>query len=154
MHQTLVPDPFFILINNAKQPLHAKNYFKNKIFWKGINKNLLKSNLYFFFPTQSLLMDKISKNKRSLELVTSPSLGYKTSSEKFLYKLYIIWPSLMLSYKAVFELFQKLHLQIYATQCMTSVIIPLSFVLLNLEKVERKRKKYKSLNISRTKWAF
>ena len=28
-------------------------------------------------------------------------------------------------YKAVFELFQKLHLQIYASQFMTSQIIPL-----------------------------
>ena len=37
---------------------------------------------------------------------------------------------------------------------MTSYIIPLSFVLLNLESVERKGKKYKNLNISRTKRAF
>ena len=45
--------------------------------------------------------------------------------------------------------FQKLHLQIYASQCMTSLIIPLPFALLNLAKVERKMKKYKSLNIWR-----
>ena len=32
MHQKLVPDPCFILVNNAKQPLHARNSFKNKIF--------------------------------------------------------------------------------------------------------------------------
>ena len=25
MHQKLVPDPFFILVNNSKQSLHAKN---------------------------------------------------------------------------------------------------------------------------------
>ena len=31
-HQKLFPDPFLILINNPKQPLHARNYFKNKIF--------------------------------------------------------------------------------------------------------------------------
>ena len=30
-------------------------------------------------------MDKIIKNKRDLELVTSRSSGYETSSEKFLY---------------------------------------------------------------------
>ena len=30
--QKLAPDPFFILVNNPKQPLHASNYFKNKIF--------------------------------------------------------------------------------------------------------------------------
>ena len=32
MHQKLVPDPIFILVNNPKQPLHARNSFKNKIF--------------------------------------------------------------------------------------------------------------------------
>ena len=37
---------------------------------------------------------------------------------------------------------------------MTSQIIPLSLVLLNLERVERKAKNYKDLNISRTKRAF
>ena len=36
-------------------------------------------------------MDKITKNKRGLELVTSRSSGYETSSEKFQ-----IWPSLMM----------------------------------------------------------
>ena len=47
----------------------------------------------------------------------------------------------MMSCKVVFELFQKLHLQIYASQFMISEITPLSFVLLNLESVERKDKK-------------
>ena len=32
VHQKVVPDPFLILVNNPKQPLHARNYFKNKIF--------------------------------------------------------------------------------------------------------------------------
>ena len=49
---------------------------------------------------------------------------------------------------------QKLHIQIYADQYMTSLIIPLQFVLLNLEKMERKREKYKILNISRMNRAF
>ena len=43
MHQKLVPNSFFILVNNPKQPLHARNSFKNKIFWKRIIKNPLKS---------------------------------------------------------------------------------------------------------------
>ena len=30
--QILVPDPFFILVNNPKQPLHASNSFENKTF--------------------------------------------------------------------------------------------------------------------------
>ena len=31
VHQRLVPDPFLILVYSPKQPLHARNYFKNKI---------------------------------------------------------------------------------------------------------------------------
>ena len=31
VHQKLVPG-FLILVNNPKQPLHARNSFKNKIF--------------------------------------------------------------------------------------------------------------------------
>ena len=33
VHQRLVPDPLLILVNNPKRPLHARNSFKNKIFW-------------------------------------------------------------------------------------------------------------------------
>ena len=50
--------------------------------------------------------------------------------------------------------FKSLHLQIYASQCMTSLIIPLSFVLLILEKVERKRKKYQNLQYLENKKSF
>ena len=32
MHQKLVQDPLLVLVNDAKQPLHARNGFKNKIF--------------------------------------------------------------------------------------------------------------------------
>ena len=28
----IITDPFFILVNNPKQPLHTRNFFKNKIF--------------------------------------------------------------------------------------------------------------------------
>ena len=28
----LAPDPFLILLNNPKQPLNARNPFKNKVF--------------------------------------------------------------------------------------------------------------------------
>ena len=30
------PDPFLIFLNNPKEPLHTKNYYKNKVFWKSI----------------------------------------------------------------------------------------------------------------------
>ena len=39
----------------------------------------------FFLSSQVLLMNKIIQNKRGLELVTIPSLGYKTISVKSLY---------------------------------------------------------------------
>ena len=81
----LAPEPFLILLNSPKQPLHARNYFKNKVFWKGIIKNLLKSELYFFFQTQSLLIDKVIKNKRGLKQGTSHSSGYKTNTQKIIY---------------------------------------------------------------------
>ena len=32
VHQKLAPDPFLILLNNPKRPLHARNSFKNNIF--------------------------------------------------------------------------------------------------------------------------
>ena len=32
VHQKLVPDPCLILVNNPKQPLHARSSSKNKIF--------------------------------------------------------------------------------------------------------------------------
>ena len=36
VHQMLAPDSFLILLNNPKQPLHARIFFKNKLFWKRI----------------------------------------------------------------------------------------------------------------------
>ena len=38
MHQKQLPDPIF----NFEQPLHARNFFKNKIFSKRIIKALRK----------------------------------------------------------------------------------------------------------------
>ena len=31
MHQKLVPEPVLVLVNNPKQPLHAINFFENKL---------------------------------------------------------------------------------------------------------------------------
>ena len=47
VHQKLFPDPFFILVNNPKQPLHTRNFFKNKIFWKDYQKPFKKLTLFF-----------------------------------------------------------------------------------------------------------
>ena len=51
----------------------------------------------------------------------------------------------MMQYKVVFELFQKLHLQIYASQFMISWIIPFPFVLFSLERNGRKLQKFEYL---------
>ena len=64
-----IPDPFLILVNNSKQPLHARNLFKY-IFKKDYQKNFKKLTLFFFW-TQSF------SKTRGLELVTSHSSGYK-----------------------------------------------------------------------------
>ena len=32
VHRKLIPDPFLILVNSPKQPLHVTNYFESKIF--------------------------------------------------------------------------------------------------------------------------
>ena len=40
LHQKVVPDPFIILVNNPKQPLHARNFFKNNILKEDYQKAL------------------------------------------------------------------------------------------------------------------
>ena len=48
VHQKLAPDPFLILLNNPKQPLHARNSFKSKrYFERGLSKSLWKVFLFF-----------------------------------------------------------------------------------------------------------
>ena len=61
-----------------------ESFLKVRYFKRGFSKNLKKGN-FFFFQIQSILIDKIVKNKRDLELVTNRSSGYETSSEKFCY---------------------------------------------------------------------
>ena len=38
VHQMLAPDLLLILLNNLKQPLHARDSFKDKVFGKWIIK--------------------------------------------------------------------------------------------------------------------
>ena len=49
VHQNLAPDSSLILLNNPKQPLHARNSFRNKVFWKRIIKSLKKFTFIFSF---------------------------------------------------------------------------------------------------------
>ena len=79
------PRPLFYFGKQPKTAIACKEFLQKQDILEGIIKSLLKIKLYFFFPDQSLLIDKVIKNKKGLELVTSPSSGYKTSSKKFLY---------------------------------------------------------------------
>ena len=68
-------------------------------------KALKKLTVFFLLNPVSFLTDKIIKNKRGLELVTSRSSG-----------LLLVIYYLTKFDEAVFEWFQKLHLQVYASQ--------------------------------------
>ena len=68
-------------------------YLKITYFESGLSETFKR--VYFFFQTQSLLMDKVFKNERDLELVTSCSFVYEISSQIYYIILYIICPSLM-----------------------------------------------------------
>ena len=72
--QKLVLDSFLILVNNPKQPLHARNSFKNKIFWKKIIKKAFKK-LTLFFPSKLVLCNGQSYQKQK---------GPGTSDQSFL----------------------------------------------------------------------
>ena len=50
---------------------------KVRYFERELSKSLKKVNFIFSFEPSPFLLDKIIKNKRSLELVTSCSSGYK-----------------------------------------------------------------------------
>ena len=49
MHQKLDSDPFLILVNDSKQPLHARNSSKIGYFERRLSKNLKKFDLIFSF---------------------------------------------------------------------------------------------------------
>ena len=51
MHQNLVPDSFVILLNNPKQPLHARNSFIKKDILKEDYQKPFKMLTVFFLPT-------------------------------------------------------------------------------------------------------
>ena len=46
MYQKPVPDLFIILVNNPKEPLHARNSFQ-RYFQRGLSKSLKKVTLFF-----------------------------------------------------------------------------------------------------------
>ena len=63
MHQKLVPDLFIILVNNPKQPLHARNYFLKRYFERGLSKSLKKGNFIFSFKPSPFNRQDYQKQK-------------------------------------------------------------------------------------------
>ena len=59
VHQKLIPDPLLILVNNPKQPLHARNYFESKIFWKMIIKKVIS-----FFLSNPVPLNRQNNQKQ------------------------------------------------------------------------------------------
>ena len=84
------PRPLFYFGKQPKTAIACKEFLQKQDILEGIIKSLLKIKLYFFFPNQSLLIDKVIKNKKGLELVTSCYSLHETNLEKFLCSLYII----------------------------------------------------------------
>ena len=70
MHQELARGPFLVLLNNPKPTLDKRNCLKQDVLKKEYKKALEKL-ISFFILNQSLLIEKVIKNKRGAELVTS-----------------------------------------------------------------------------------
>ena len=152
MHQKLVPDPFLILVNNPKQPLHAINSFENKIFLKEDYQKPLKNSTLFFLP------NPVPFNVQSYQKQKGPG-----TNDQLLLRLQNLFrkiPLLVMYYLTNFDdvissswVISKIT---FANLCkpIHDIINYSTSILFNLESVQRKRKNYKNLNISRTKIAF
>ena len=60
VNEKLIPDPFLVLVNNPKQPLHTRNSFINHIFWKShiiLSKSFKKVNFIFLPNRMSSICD-------------------------------------------------------------------------------------------------
>ena len=61
------PRPLFNSGKFLKQPLRARNYYKNKIFWKRITKKTLKKSTLFFLPDPVLFNGQSYQKQKGSE---------------------------------------------------------------------------------------
>ena len=117
--QKLIPDLFPIFVNNPKQALHAINSFKIRYFKRGYQKAFKKLTLFFLSNPVPFNWQDYKKQKGP---GTSDQLHFRLHNKFRKIPLLVIYylTSLMMLYKAGFELFKKLRLLIYARQFMTS----------------------------------
>ena len=91
VHQKLVPDPFLILVNNPKQPLHARNSFKKDILIEDTQKALKKLALFF-------LSNPVPFNRQSYQKQQVPG-----TSDQSLFRLQKKTPLLIMYYLTKFD---------------------------------------------------
>ena len=75
LHHKLVPDSFLILVNNWKQPLHARNPFKKGILKEDHQKALKKLTLFF-------LLNPVPSKRQNYQKQKAPVI-----SDQLLYRL-------------------------------------------------------------------
>ena len=66
MHQKLVRDPFLILVNSPKHPLHARNSFKIRYIERGLSKSHKNVGFFSLFRTQCLLIGQDYKLQKGV----------------------------------------------------------------------------------------
>ena len=118
MHQKLVSDPFLLLVNISKQPLHARNYFKN-ILKEYYQKAFKKSTLFFLANLVPFNGQRYQKQKRP---GTSEQSLFRLQNK--LRKIILIVIYYMTKFDDViesgFSVIPKTAYQVYAKQFMTS----------------------------------
>ena len=114
--------------------MRSKHSFKNKVF---SIKNIKKKLTLFFFRTESRLMDKVEKNKKVLELVTSCSSGCETRLQS-IFICYILSDQVWWCNKEQFLTYSKNFTCKFMQAKSWHHFFSFSFPLLILQNVERK----------------
>ena len=145
VYQRLFPDPFLTSGNNTKKPLHARNSFKNKIFWKRIISFFLSNPIPFNGKsylkqkgsgTSDQSLFRLKNNSRKIPLLV---LFYVTKFDDTIRDFWV------LQKVTPANLCKPVHDIINYSTCICSF---------ESGKCGKKGKKCKTLNISRTKRAF
>ena len=127
MHQKLIPDPFLILVNNPKQPLHARNSFTNQIFWKRIYKKLLKSQLYFSSEPHVIVMSLICHSNTTCIYLHVIPMSLECTCMSAVCHLYVLVCNLYVTCMYSHVICMSLHMYSYvicispACTCMSSI---------------------------------
>ena len=137
MQQKPVPDPILTLVNNRKYSLHARIFFENKIFWKRVNFTFLPNPV----PINVQCYQKQKEPFRKFQ--KNSSIGYILSDQ--------IWRC---NIKQLLSFFKNYICKFIQDNSWHHELFYLHLSFCIWKSVERKGKKYKNLDTSRTKRAF